>query len=105
MRIVRTKGKCLCCEEDTNILLDCGKYACIDCLHHVGRETENIRNFLNVFDDVYTEDFLKKFTWLLNVMKRNNVTKIDNVLKTLEAIKYCNEYEIDIMDEKNKRKY
>lgn len=102
MKITRIKGKCLCCEEETNIILDCGKYACVDCLHHVGRETNDIRRFLNTFSDVYDEPFMKRFTWLLDVMKRNNVTKIDNVLKTLEAIKYCNEYERDIIDEKTK---
>ena len=38
MRKVRTKGNCLQCGKETNIILDNSKYACADCLNELGKQ-------------------------------------------------------------------
>ena len=54
MKIATNKGNCIQCGSSTNIQLDCGKFACIGCLNELGRETKNIREYL---DEVYPNGY------------------------------------------------
>lgn len=38
MRIATSKGNCIQCGAGTNIQLNCGKFACIDCLNKLMSE-------------------------------------------------------------------
>ena len=104
MRIVTNKGNCAQCGASTNIQLDCGKFACIDCLNKLGRETKNIREYLETFADIFNNDFMFHFLELLNVMKFNNVTSVDSIINTLSAIQLHNEYENGTISAENKKK-
>lgn len=104
MRIVNVKGKCIECSKDTNIQLDRGVYACLDCLNRIGCETQNVREYLDMMSH-YIQDmplFMSRFLEVLSVMKENNITTVDNILKTLVAIQYYEEYKNGTLDDKTK---
>ena len=104
MKIVTNKGNCVQCGTSTNIQLDCGKFACIDCLNKLGRETKNIREYLEMFADIFNNDFMFHFVELLNVMKFNNIASIDSIINTLSAIQLHNEYKNGTISAENKKK-
>lgn len=104
MRVVTNKGNCIQCGASTNIQLDCGKFACIDCLNELRRETRNVREYLETFTDTFNNDFMAHFLELLNVMKSNNITNVDSIINTLSAIQLCNEYQNGIISAENKKK-
>lgn len=104
MRIVTNKGNCVQCGVSTNIQLDCGKFACIDCLNELGRRTKNIREYLETFADIFNDDFMYHFLELLNVMRFNNITSFDSIINTLSAIQLHNEYKNGTISAKNKKK-
>ena len=104
MRIATNKGNCVQCGVSTNIQLDCGKFACIDCLNKLGRETKNIREYLETFADIFNNDFMFHFLELLNVMKSNDIISVDNIINTLSAIQLHNEYKNGTISAENKKK-
>ena len=104
MKISKKEGNCIQCGASTNIQLDCGKFACIDCLNELGRETKNIREYLEMFADIFNNDFMFHFLELLNVMKFNNITSVDSIIKTLSAIQLYNEYKNGTISVENKKK-
>lgn len=104
MRIATNKGNCVQCGASTNIRLDCGKFACIDCLNKLGRETKNVREYLETFADTFNNDFMSHFLELLSVMKFNNITSVDSIINTLSAIQLHNEYKNGTISTENKKK-
>lgn len=102
MRIVRSLGKCIECGNDTNIQLDCGKYACLDCLNRLGKETKNIREHIEdtQFSRYWysTPEKCDGLIDFLNTCKDNNVVSVDNVINTLKAIKIHFEYKMGTLD-------
>lgn len=104
MKIVTNKGNCIQCGANTNIQLDCGKFACIGCLNELGRETKNVREYLETFADIFNNDFMFHFLELLNVMKFNNITSVDSIINTLSAIQLHNEYKNGTISAENKKK-
>lgn len=83
MKVIEKPGKCIQCESSTNIILDSGVYACIDCLNQVGIETKNIRTWLK---DNADKEFINKLLELLDILYENNCTHFENIRKTMEAI-------------------
>lgn len=104
MKIVTNKGHCIQCGASTNIQLDCSKFACIGCLNELGRETKNIREYLETFADIFNNDFMFHFLELLNVMRFNNVTSVNSIINTLSAIQLHNEYKNGTISAENKKK-
>ena len=104
MRIATNKGNCVQCGASTSIQLDCGKFACIDCLNKLGRETKNVREYLETFADTFNNDFMSHFLELLSVMKFNNITSVDSIINTLSAIQLHNEYKNGTISTENKKK-
>lgn len=104
MKIVTNKGNCIQCGASTNIQLDCGKFACIDCLNELGRKTKNVREYLETFADTFNKDFMGHFLELLNVMKSNDIISVDNIINTLSAIQLHNEYKNGTISVENKQK-
>lgn len=104
MRIATNKGNCVQCGASTNIQLDCGKFACIDCLNKLGRETKSVREYLETFADTFNNDFMSHFLELLSVMKFNNITSVDSITNTLSAIQLHNEYKNGTISTENKKK-
>lgn len=104
MKIVTNKGNCIQCGASTNIQLDCGKFACIGCLNKLGRETKNVREYLETFADTFNKDFMGHFLELLNVMKSNGITSVDNIINTLSAIQIHNEYKMVQLVQKIRKK-
>ena len=104
MRIATNKGNCIQCGASTNIQLNCGKFVCIDCLNKLGRETKNVREYLETFADTFNNDFMSHFLELLSVMKFNNITSVDGITNTLSAIQLHNEYKNGTISTENKEK-
>lgn len=105
MRVVRSLGKCISCGNMTNVKLDCGKYACASCLARIGRETNNVRKYLDIMaEDIDMQQFMGRFLEVLCLMKDNNITTIDNIVKTLTAIQYYKEYKDGTINKENKEK-
>ena len=104
MKVSVKLGECIQCGASTNIQLDCGKFACIDCLNEVGRKTKNVREYLETFSDTFNKDFMGHFLELLNVMKFNNITNVDSIINTLSAIQLHNEYKNGTISAENKKK-
>lgn len=104
MRITTNKGICVQCGASTNIQLDCGKFACIDCLNELGRKTKNVKEYLETFADIFNNDFMSHFLELLNVMKFNNITSVDSIINTFSAIQLYNEYKNGTISAENKKK-
>ena len=104
MKIVTNKGNCIQCGSSTNIQLDCGKFACIGCLNELGRETKNIREYLETFADIFNNDFMFHFFFFFNVMRFNNVTSVPSIINTLSAIQLHNEYKNGTISAENKKK-
>ena len=104
MKIVTNKGNCIQCGASTNIQLDCGKFACIDCLNELGRKTKNVREYLETFADTFNKDFIGHFLELLNVMKSNDIISVNNIINTLFAIQLYNEYKNGTISAENKQK-
>lgn len=108
MKLSVKNGKCIECGSDTNIQLDCGKYACIDCLNRIGKETKNVREYvenmqfeLPWYSTQERCDGLIKF---LEALKNNGITSIDNAIKTLEAINVYTEYKLGLLDDEKEEK-
>ena len=89
--------------NQTKIKLDCGVYACLECLNVIGAETNNVRNYVS--SNNFSDKTLNNFISLLNVMKDNNIYSIDNAIKTIEAIKMYDSYINDDIDKKNKESF
>ena len=104
MKIATNKGNCVQCGASTNIQLDCGEFACIDCLNELGRKTKNVREYLETFADTFNKDFMGHFLELLNVMKSNDIISVDNIINTLSAIQLHNEYKNGTISAENKKK-
>ena len=104
MKVSVKLGKCIQCGANTNIQLDCGKFACIDCLNELGRETKNVREYLETFADIFNNDFMFHFLELLNVMEFNNMTSVDSIISTHYAIQLHNEYKNGTISAENKKK-
>ena len=104
MKVSVKLGGCIQCGASTNIQLDCGKFACIDCLNKLGRETKNVREYLETFADTFNKDFMGHFLELLNVMKSNDIISVDNIINTLSAIQLYNEYKNGTISAENKKK-
>ena len=104
MKVSVKLGECIQCGTSTNIQLDCGEFACIDCLNELGRKTKNVREYLETFADTFNKDFMGHFLELLNVMKFNNITSVDSITKTLSAIQLYNEYKNGTISAENKKK-
>ena len=104
MKVSVKLGECIQCGASTNIQLDCGKFACIDCLNKLGRETKNVREYLETFTDTFNKDFMGHFLELLNVMKSNDIISVDNIINTLSAIQLHNEYKNGTISAENKKK-
>ena len=104
MKLSVKNGKCIECGSNTNIQLDCGKYACINCLNRIGKETKNVREYIETFADIFNNDFMFHFLELLNVMKFNNITSVDSIVSTLSAIQLHNEYKNGTISAENKKK-
>lgn len=104
MRVSAKLGDCIQCGVSTNIQLDCGKFACINCLNELGRETKNVREYLETFADIFNKDFMGHFLELLNVMKSNDIISVDNIINTLSAIQLHNEYKNGTISAENKKK-
>ena len=104
MKVSVKLGKCIQCGASTNIQLDCGKFACIDCLNKLGRETKNVREYLETFTDTFNKDFMGHFLELLNVMKSNDIISVDSIINTLSAIQLHNEYKNGTISTENKKK-
>lgn len=83
MKIIERQGKCIQCGTLTNIALDSGAYACEKCLNQIGKETNNIKQWL---EDNVDNEWIDKFKEFLYVLCENNCTKFDNIFKTLTAI-------------------
>ena len=103
MRIATNKGNCAQCGASINIQLDCGEFACIDCLNKLGRETKNVREYLETFADTFNNDFMSHFLELLSVMKFNNITSVDGITNTLSAIQLHNQYKNGTISIENKK--
>lgn len=88
MKVVEKQGKCIECGQLTKITLDNGKYACGACLNRVGEETRNVREFMAQHNTQYNDTFVENLLNLLKIMKENNIRTTDNIIKTVEAIKY-----------------
>lgn len=104
MKVSIKLGECIQCGASTNIQLDCGKFACINCLNELGRETKNVREYLETFADIFNKDFMGHFLELLNVMKSNDIISVDNIINTLSAIQLHNEYKNGTISAENKKK-
>ena len=103
MKVSKKEGDCIQCGTSTNIQLDCGKFACIDCLNELGRETKNVREYVEnmQFELPWysTQERCNGLIKLLETLKNNEITSIDNAIKTLEAINIYNEYKLGLLDE------
>ena len=104
MKVSKKEGNCIQCGTSTNIQLDCGKFACIDCLNELGEKTKNVREYLATFADTFNKDFMGHFLELLNVMKSNDIISVDNIISTLSAIQLHNEYKNGTISAENKEK-
>ena len=104
MKVSVKLGDCVQCGASTNIQLDCGKFACIDCLNRIGKETKNVREYLETFADTFNKDFMGHFLELLNVMKSNDIASVDSIINTLSAIQLHNEYKNGTISAENKKK-
>lgn len=103
MKISSKSGRCIQCNRQTKIKLDCGAYACLECLNVIGAETNNVRNYVS--SNNFSDKTLNNFISLLNVMKDNNIYSIDNAIKTIEAIKMYDSYINNDIDEKSKESF
>ena len=104
MRILKHNGECIQCGSTTNIQLDCGKFACVDCLNQIGQETRNVRGYLTTFAEIFDKEFMYNFFEMLNLMKYNNITSVDNIIKTLSAIQLYDEYQAGTINKENREK-
>ena len=108
MKLSVKNGKCIECGGDTNIQLDCGKYACIDCLNRIGKETKNVREYIEdtSFSRYWysTPEKCNGLIDFLNMCKDNNIMSVENIINTLNAIKIQFEYKMDILDEEKAEK-
>ena len=104
MKIVTNKGNCIQGGAGTKIQIDCGKFACIDCLNELGRKTKNVREYLETFANTFNKDFMGHFLELLNVMKSNDIISVNNIINTLSAIQLHNEYKNGTISSENKKK-
>ncbi|MCI7555133.1 MAG: hypothetical protein MST00_06850 [Tenericutes bacterium] len=104
MRIATNKGNCVQCGASTNIQLDCGKFACIDCLNRIGKETKNVREYIEdtSFSRYWysTPEKCDGLIDFLNMCKDNNIMSVKNIINTLNAIKIQFEYKMSIPDKK-----
>lgn len=108
MRASVKLGNCIQCGDVTNIQLENGKYACMSCLNVVGKQTKNVREYvenmqfeLPWYSTQERCDGLIKF---LEVLKNNGITSIDNAIKTLEAINIYTEYKLGLLDDEKEEK-
>lgn len=108
MRISVKLGDCIQCGASTNIQLDCGKFACIDCLNELGKKTKNVREYLEnmQFELPWysTQERCDGLIKFLEVLKNNEITSIDNAIKTLEAINIYTEYKLGLLDDEKEEK-
>lgn len=108
MKIVTNKGNCIQCGASTNIQLDCGEYACLNCLNRVGKETHNIREYIErpQFSCFWysTSEKCDGLIEFLSVCRDNNITSIDSAIKTLNAIKLQFEYKMGTLDAEKEEK-
>ena len=108
MKLSVKNEKCIECGSDTNIQLDCGKYACIDCLNRIGEEAKNVREHIEdtSFSRYWysTPEKCDGLIYFLNICKDNNIMSVENIIKTLNAIKIQFEYKMSILDEEKTEK-
>lgn len=107
LKIVNKNGQCIECGGYTNIQLDCGEYACLNCLNRLGKETQNIRKYIEHPQFCYWRSTSEKCDGLisfLNICKNNNIVSIDSIIKTLNAIKIQFQYRNGVLDEKESTK-
>ena len=103
MKVSVKLGECIQCGDVTNIQLDSDKYACMSCLNIIGRQTKNVREYVEnmQFELPWysTQERCNGLIKLLETLKNNEITSIDNAIKTLEAINIYNEYKLGLLDE------
>lgn len=103
LQIINKIGNCIECGSETNIQLDCGKYACMSCLNIIGKQTKNVREYVENMQSELpwysTQERCNGLIKLLKTLKNNEITSIDNAIKTLEAINIYNEYKLGLLDE------
>lgn len=108
MKIVNENGQCLECGEDTNIQLDCGKYACLQCLNRLAKETNNVKEYIENLDFSDNCNFIlekcDELIEFLTVCKDNNINTTDSIINTLNAIKIQFEYKIGTLDKEKLEK-
>lgn len=104
MKVCKKEGQCIQCGADTNIRLDNGKFACRDCLTELNDTTRNIENELY---DLFAEGFeayMNIGLGILNCFQRNNIDKVDNCIKAIEALVMKNKYQNGKLDKKSTKK-
>lgn len=108
LQIINKIGNCIECGSETNIQLDCGEYACLNCLNRVGKETHNIREYIErpQFSCFWysTSEKCDGLIEFLSVCRDNNITSIDSAIKTLNAIKLQFEYKMGTLDAEKEEK-
>lgn len=104
MQLVSKTGYCAECGSNTNIQLDCGIYACLNCLNRLGRETQNVREYIEQpkFACFWysTPEKCDGLIGFLSACKDNNIMSVDNIIKTLNAIKIQFQYKNGVLDKK-----
>ena len=103
MKVSVKLGECIQCGDITNVQLDNGKYACMSCLNIIGKQTKNVREYVEnmQFELPWcsTQERCNGLIKLLETLKNNEITSIDNAIKTLEAINIYNKYKLGLLDE------
>ena len=108
MKRVNKTGKCVGCGNLTDIQLDSGKYACLYCLNATGYQTRNIREYIEgmVYEQSTTStlEIINNLLAFFKILEENEVTSIENAIKTLDAIKIYREYCDGVLEQDTKNK-
>ena len=81
MKVSVKLGECIQCGDVTNVQLDNGKYACMSCLNIIGKQTKNVREYVEnmQFELPWysTQERCNGLIKLLETLKNNEITSIE----------------------------
>lgn len=102
MRVVNKVGKCISCGKETKLILDDKHYVCMDCLDKVGKETNNVKQWIKNNNNLSNiSDFICILKEFLYQCQTNNIDSISNCIKTLDAILIAIQFENNTLPKKD----